>query len=66
MNLVILFQMVIINNLSFIHEISLEADGFLIFLNLEDEKTEDKLSYLIRNFFFEITHFGIIPVYSII
>ena len=43
-----LFQMVIINNLSFIHEISLEADGFLIFLNLEDEKTEDKLSYLIK------------------
>ena len=43
-----LFQMVIINNLSFIHEISLEADGFLIFLNLEDEKTEEKLSYLIK------------------
>ena len=43
-----LFQMIIINNLSFIHEISLEADGFLIFLNLEDEKTEDKLSYLIK------------------
>ena len=43
-----LFQMIVINNLSFIHEISLEADGFLIFLNLEDEKTEDKLAYLIK------------------
>lgn len=43
-----LFQMIIINNLSFIHEISLEADGYIIFLNLEDEKTEDKLSYLIK------------------
>ena len=43
-----LFQIIIINNLSFIHEISLEADGFLIFFNLEDEKTEDKLTYLIK------------------
>lgn len=43
-----LFQMIIINNLSFLHEITLEADGFLIFFNLEDEKIEEKLSYLIK------------------
>lgn len=44
----VLFQIISINNLSFIHEISLEADAYLIFINLEDAKTVEKLEYLIR------------------
>ena len=43
-----LFQIISINNLSFIHEISLDADAYLIFINLEDNKTSEKLDYLIR------------------
>ena len=42
------FQLITINNLSYIHEISLDADGFLIFINLEDEKTQEKLEFLIK------------------
>ena len=42
------FQIISVNNLSFVHEISLDADAYLIFINLEDEKTEEKLEYLIH------------------
>lgn len=44
----IFFHFIVINNLSFIHEISLEADGFVIFINLEDEKTPEKLELLLK------------------
>jgi hypothetical protein len=43
-----LFEIMVINDLSFIHEISLNAEAYLIFLNLEDTKTEEKLEYLVR------------------
>ena len=43
-----LFQITTINDLSYIHEISLNADGFIIFINLEDEKTIEKLKYIIH------------------
>ena len=42
------FQIIVINNLSFIHEIILDAEGYLIFINLEDEKTEEKLELLTK------------------
>ena len=42
------FQIITINDLSFIHEIALDADAYIIFINLEDPKTEEKLEYLIR------------------
>jgi hypothetical protein len=42
------FQIIAINDLSFIHEIALDADAYIIFINLEDPKTEEKLEYLIR------------------
>ena len=42
-----LFEIMVINDLSFIHEISLNAEVYLIFLNLEDTKTEEKLEYLV-------------------
>ena len=43
-----LFQITTINDLSYIHEISLRADAFIIFINLEDDKTIEKLKYLIN------------------
>lgn len=43
-----LFHIISINDLSFIHEVSLDADGYLIFINLEDIKTIDKLEYLLK------------------
>jgi len=42
------FTIIAINDLSFIHEITLDADAYVIFINLEDPKTEEKLEYLIR------------------
>ena len=42
------FQIISINDLSFIHEITLDTDAYVIFINLEDPKTEEKLEYLIR------------------
>ena len=32
------FQIITINDLSFIHEIALDADAYIIFINLEDPK----------------------------
>lgn len=43
-----LFQIRIISDLSFIHEISLNADSYIIFINLEDVQTQEKIEYLIR------------------
>lgn len=43
-----LFQLVLINDLSFIHDICLNADGYLILINLEDVKTEERLEYIIK------------------
>jgi hypothetical protein len=42
------FQIRIISDLSFIHEISLNADSYIIFINLEDVQTQEKIEYLIR------------------
>ena len=42
------FRLIVINNLSFIHEIILDAEAYLIFINLEDEKTEGKLEFLTK------------------
>lgn len=41
------FNLITMKNLSFIHEISLEAEAFLIFINLESEKTPKNLEKLI-------------------
>ena len=41
-------QIITINDLSFIHEICIDADGYLIFVNLEDENLEKKLEVLIK------------------
>ena len=41
-------QIRIISDLSFIHEISLNADSYIIFINLEDVQTQEKIEYLIR------------------
>ena len=42
------FQLIVINDLSFVHDICLNADGYLIVINLEDIKTEEKLEYIIK------------------
>ena len=42
-----LFQITIINDLSFIHNISLNANSYIIFMNLEDPKAKEKLENLI-------------------
>jgi hypothetical protein len=42
------FQIISINDLSFIHEITLDTDAYVLFINLEDQKTEEKLECLIR------------------
>ena len=42
------FQIISINDLSFIHEITLDTDAYVLFIDLEDPKTEEKLEYLIR------------------
>lgn len=42
------FQLILINDLSFIHDICLNSDGYLIIINLEDIKTEEKLEYIIK------------------
>ena len=42
------FKLIIINDLSYIHERSLDADGLIIFINLEDPKTGERLESLIR------------------
>ena len=42
------FQIRTISDLSFIHEISLNADSYIIFINLEDVQTQEKIEYLIR------------------
>ena len=42
------FQIISINDLSFIHEITLDTDAYVLFINLEDPKTEEKLECLIR------------------
>ena len=42
------FNLILINDLSFIHDICLNADGYLIIINLEDIKTEEKLEYIIK------------------
>ena len=41
-------QIITINDLSFIHEICIDADGYLVFINLEDENFEKKLEFLIK------------------
>ena len=43
-----MFQIRTISDLSFIHEISLNADSYIIFINLEDPQTKEKIEYLIR------------------
>ena len=43
-----LFQIRILNNLSFIHDISLNADSYIIFINLEDANTKEKIKNIIR------------------
>ena len=43
-----LFQIRIINDLSFIHDISLNANAYLIFMNLEAQKAREKLENLIK------------------
>jgi hypothetical protein len=42
------FNLFIINELNFIHDICMQADGYLVFINLEDENLENKLEDLIR------------------
>ena len=42
------FYLFIISDLNFIHEICMEADGYLVFINLEDKDLEKKLKFLIR------------------
>ena len=43
-----LFQIRVINNLSFIQEIVLNADSFIIIINLEDANTNEKIKNIIR------------------
>ena len=43
-----LFQIRIINNISFIHDIILKADSYIIIINLEDVNTKEKIKNIIR------------------
>ena len=42
------FQIRTISDLSFIHEISLNADSYIIFINLENPQTKEKIEYLMK------------------
>ena len=49
----IVFEIIILQDLSFIHEISLDADGYLLFINLEKKNTFEYLEkiseYILEN-----------------
>ena len=42
------FEIITISDLSYVHNISLESDGYLVFLNLEDQNTLDLLEKIIK------------------
>ena len=42
------FQLLTINDLSCIHEICVQADAYLVFINLEDDNLEKKLEFVIK------------------
>ena len=44
----ILFDIVVLNDLSYIHDVSLEADAYLVFTNLEKEYTAEQLEKIIK------------------
>ena len=43
---ILTFEIIIINDLSFIHNVSLDADAYLVFTNLEDPKTSKQLEQI--------------------
>ena len=44
----IFFEIIVLNDLSYIHDISLKADAYLVFTNLEKENTTEKLEKIIK------------------
>jgi hypothetical protein len=42
------FEIITLSDLSYVHNISLESDGYLVFLNLEDQKTIELLEKIIK------------------
>ena len=44
----IIFEIIVLNDLSFIHDISLDADAYLVFMNLENENTIEQLEKIIK------------------
>ena len=44
----IIFEIIVLNDLSFIHDISLDADAYLVFTNLENENTIIQLEKIIK------------------
>ena len=44
----IFYQIIVLNDLSYIHEISLKADAYLVFSNLEKEYTTEQLEKIIK------------------
>lgn len=42
------FEIITLSDLSYVHKISLESDGYLVFLNLEDHKTIELLEKIIK------------------
>ena len=44
----IFFDIIVLNDLSYIHDVSLEADAYLVFTNLEKEYTSEQLEKIIK------------------
>ena len=44
----IFFEIIVLNDLSYIHDISLNADAYLLFINLEKENTTEQLEKIIK------------------
>ena len=44
----IFFEIIVLNDLSYIHDISLKADAYLVFTNLEKENTTEQLEKIIK------------------